>query len=341
MVRTKKLLEGLGGDGVTVRSLADWTRSAGVYVSLKCSRQRGTIPLPPQLIGVAKMKDAAKEAYANYVSLGRISFIPAEDEARLMKVESAIRYQLGRRTVSNGFMPLSKYDTFKVEFMDAKFNYFVERDRILSNWDTLVRSFTEAVTAVVEESSLLQHDKDKLCKEILEKIPSKEAYANSFSMSLVVQTFPAQPDVQNLPQELSADVLNTWKDTVLENAVECISSLAQEVFDMCSGVAAKYADRGNINGNSLNGLIVMGQRIVENNLFRNPTLKEASDLLKSLQTIAPNAVDEQEEVVENVLIALYQYSVETGMELTMPKRGLSKANLEAMIKLRNGVSKSA
>lgn len=341
MVRTKKLLEGLGGDGVTVRSLAEFTRSAGVYVSLKCSRQRGTIPLPQQLIGVAKMKDAAKEAYANYISLGKISFIPAEDEARLMKIESAIRYQLARRTVSNGFMPLSKYDSFKVEFMDAKFNYFVERDRILSNWDDLVQAFTVAVRAVVEESNLLDRDKDNLCKEILARIPSKEVYRDSFSMNLVVQTFPAQPDVANLPQELSADILTTWKDAVLDNAVECISTLTQEVFDMCSGVAAKYAERGDINGNSLNGLITMGQRIVENNLFQNPTLKEASDLLKSLQTIAPEDADEQEGVVEDVLVSLYQYSLETGMDLTLPKKGLSKSNLDAMVKLKTRVSKPA
>lgn len=334
MVRTKKLLEGLGGDGISIRSLANFTRNAGVYVSLKCSRLRGTIPLPPQLIGVTKMKDKAKEAYASYVSLGHLSFIPAEDEARLMKVESAIRYQLNRWTVANGFMPMSRYDVFKIEFMDAKANYFIERDRVLSNWDALVNSFKNAVDAVVEESTLIPSDKEKLKKEILCKIPTKEAYAESFSMRLIVQTFPAQPDVQNLPQELSADVLNTWKDVVLENAVECISSLAQRVFDLCSSVAAKYADRGDINGNSLNGLIAMGQRITENNLFQNPTLTKAADQLKSLQTVAPTDVDEQEEVVESVLISLYQYSQETGMDLVLPKRGLPKATLDAMVSRR-------
>lgn len=334
MVRTKKLLEGLGGDGVTVRTLAEFTRNSGVYVSLKCSRNRGTIPLPQQLIGVSTMKDAAKEAYANYVSLGRISFIPYQDEARLMKIESGIRYLLMRRTVSNGFMPLEKYEAFKVEFQDAKFNYMVERDRILNKWDDLVAAFKTAVTAVVDESRLLQADKEKLCKELMAKIPSKEAYANSFSMNLVVQMFPAQPDVASLPQELSADVMNTWKDAVLDNAIECIASLTQEVFDMCSGVAAKYADRGTINGNSLNGLISMGQRIMENNLFRNPILNEAANLLKSLQTIASEATDEQEEVVENVLISLYQYSMETGMELETGKKGLSKKTLETMVSLK-------
>lgn len=338
MAQIKKLLEGLGGEGVTVRSLAEYMSNAGAYVTLSCSRRRGTIPLPAQLIGVNKMKDEAKEAYAKYVSLGNLCFIPAEYEAKLAKVESAIRYKLDRMTVSNGFMLLRRYDAFKAEFQQAKDDYFAERDRILNDWDQLVKNFTVAMDAVLAESKLLKRDKLRLRKELLDRIPSKDVYASSFQMSLTVKVLPAMPDVSNIPKNVGNDVLASWKETVIDNAVDCIATLIQDAFNLCSGVAAKYAIRGDINGNSINGLVSMGQRIKENNVFRNPILTESANLLTSIKDISPELADEQEEVVEQVLVDLYQYSIETGLELTLPKKGLSKENLNTMVELKKMLS---
>lgn len=333
MIQTKKLLEGLGGDGVNVRSLANYTKGQGVYVFLNIGRKRGTIPLPKQLIGLNKMGDEAKAAWESYVSLGNIRFIPAEDEAKLQAIEGSLRYQLHKRTLSNGFMPMEKYLVFKTIFENVRDDYLAERDHILSKWPDLVASFTEAIDTILKENKkMLKRDKISLRKELLAKIPSKESYGNSFLIRLMVETFPDQPDVTDLPPELSGDVLATWKEATVQNAVECIASLTQEVFDLCSHCASRYAERGEINGNNLNALISMSQRIQENNLFQNPILKDASALLKTLATTQD--ADDQEEIVENVLVSLYQYGKETGMELEIGKKGLSKEALEAMASLK-------
>lgn len=334
MLQTKKLLEGLGGDGVSIRSLANYTKKSGVYVFLNIGRKRGTIPLPKQLVGLNKMGDEARAAWESYVSLGNIRFIPAEDEAKLQAIEGALRYQLHKRTLSNGFMPMEKYLVFKPIFEATRDEYLAERDTILAKWPDLVSAFTEAIDVILKENKkLLKRDKIALRKELLSKIPSKESYKNSFSIRLMVETFPEQPDVTDLPPELSSDVLATWKEATVQNAVECISSLCQEVFNLCSHCASRYAERGEINGNNLNALISMSQRITENNLFQNPILKEAADLLKKLQ--ATTDADDQEEIVEGVLVSLYQYGKDTGMEMEIGKKGLSKEALEAMVSLKS------
>ena len=335
MKQTKKLLKGLEGDGINVRALANFSSENGIYVNLRCYRIRGRISLPSELIGVQKMSDQAKEAYASYVSLGQLSFIPAEDDAKLAKIEAAIRYKLLKATISNGFMPLKKYTSFKVEFENAKGCYFVERDRLLANWDDLMRNFTKAVDTILEESThLMDKDRVRIRSEILDRIPGKKEYANSFRMSLDVQTFPAKPDITKLPEELSDDVLNSWKDAVLDNAVSCIESTTQDVFDLCSGIAFRYSTTRKINGNSINGLIAMSTQITENNLFRNPILTASAKKLDEIKKIPPAQVDDLEEIVEDVLLDLYQYAHETGMEIKLPKKGLSKSNLDAMLKLR-------
>lgn len=343
MAQVQKLLEGLNqtGDGITVRSIADFTAGNGIYVSLHCSRHRGRIPLPSQLVGVQKMKDEAKAAYANYISLGSLNFIPAEDEAKISGIESAIRWKVDRRTITNGFMSISKYEGLKNEFLMAREEYFQERDRLIANWDDLVKNFISAVDAILAASKLLKRDKINLRKELLSNIPTKERYAASYGMTLDVRTFPSVPNLNMIPQELGEDVINSWKEVVLNNAVDCISALTQDVFDLCSCVAASYADRGDINGHRMNSLVAMGTKIKENNLFRNPMLANASEQLLRIQNLSENSVDEIEEIVEDVLITLYQYCQETGVTLKLPKKGLPKEVLENMVALRTNQTQIA
>lgn len=334
MANMKKLLEGLGGDNINVRTLADYTANSGVYASIHIGRLRGTIPLPAALIGVKteKMKEETQEAFANYVTLGSLRIIPAEAEAKLARIEGAIRYKLERSSIVDGFIPMGRYLVFKNEFEEARTAYFAERDNVLATWETLVADFTVAVDAILVASKLLKREKILLRKELLDAVPDKEYYSGSFSMGLSVRAFPGQPDTSSMDKAISQDLLTSWRDAVVENATACIGTLVQNVFDLCSSAASRYATTGCGNGNSLNGLIAMGDKIKETNVFRNPLLKEAGEKLAGLNL--SDSPDEQEEIIEDVLLSTYVYAQETNLDLTFPKKGLSKTVLDGMKALK-------
>lgn len=335
MATIKKLLEGVGEDGVSIRALAKYTANQGVFVTLTCRRSHGTISLPPQLLGVRQdlMTDKAQNAMASYIKLGCMSFIPATDEASLQKIEGAIRYKLGKATISNGFMSLGNYETFKEEFQQAREDYMAARDLILLKWDTLLTQFQQGISDILDGVNLDPEFHESLRKQLTAAIPSKNAFADSFSMTLNVMAFPTQPtDLENCSEALQKDLKESWGRTVTENVISCISATAQDAFDLCSSVAARYAVKNDISGRSTDALIAMAQKIRGNNVFRNPLLESTAKKLDSIKKIS--APDQQEDMIEEVLIDLYQYSKEAGFALVLPKKGVSRENLENMLQMR-------
>ena len=328
---TKKLLEGLGGDGISVRALATYTMSVGVYVDVHCSRYRGCMTLPRRLVIKGKLKDETKEAYDKFVKLGSLCFIPREYEAQFCNIERNARNIVARDAIADGFVPTERYMELKTDFEQLRDEYAFARDCVVDNWDEIMADFETGVDTMITSARILKRDRPGFKKAILNMVPSKEKYKKSFSLSLGVRAFPGMPDTSVLDPAIQKDVLVSWKDMVVENATVCIGALAQEVFTMCNNVAARYAETDNINGNSTNSLILLGEKVKKNNVFSNPLLQEAGDNLCGLSKMA-DSIDRQEEVIEDVLMRVYQYAKDTGIELKFDaKKGLTQDILENML----------
>ena len=328
-MNTKKLLAGLGGDGISVRSLANYTSSNGVQVSVHVGRYRGTISLPPQLIIKGKLGEKTQKVYDEYISLGTLRFIPREYESVLASIESSARYKLFNSTIIDGFMPISKYIVYKEEFEELRNEYFLSRDIILMIWDDVIKDFKTGLDELMDAAGVTAYERGGLKDSILKQLPSKEQYSNSFSFALSVKAFPAQPDFSMFDEAVGKDIKESWMSLVVDNALNCISALAQDVFSMCSSAVAKYVEKGVINGKTINGLIVLGEKVKENNMFCNPLLQSVGESLCKLVNI--DNPDDQEELVEGVLLEIYEYCQNTGVELKINNKGLPAKTLETML----------
>ena len=327
---SKTLFEGLG-DGVNVRVLASHMLSKGMFVEIKCSRNRGTISMPP-ILQSEGFRGEAKEAYKTYVSSGRFSIIPDHYERALDKVESGIRYQLTKACITDGFMSFSDFDTFKIEFAAAVDNYNAVRDSIVDKWDDIVEDFKAGLEFIISGYELGEREAEAVRKEVYAAIPSKEDYRDSFRLTVKVRPFEARPDVSLYPPALGKEMTEDWAETVVESATACIAACAQDVFTICSGIVSRYVDQAYINGNSINGLASVASRVRRNNLFNNPLLESAADRLEKLQDI--DNVEEQEMVIEDVLLDIYSYCKKNDVHLDIVKKGLPAKTLDQMLALR-------
>ena len=329
---SKALFEGLG-DGVNVRVLASHMASKGMFVEICCSRNRGTVSMPAILQQSERFKGETREAFKTYVSNGRFSIIPARYDKELDKVESAIRYKLSKACITDGYMSLTDFEAFKIEFNAAVDDYNTVRDSIVNLWDNIVEDFKAGLEYILSGYELGMREVAAVRKEIYDAIPSKEDYRNSFKLTVKVRPFDAQPDVSLYPPDLGKEMTEDWIETVVENATSCIAACAQDVFTICSGIVARYVDQSYINQNSINGLMSVAGRVRRNNLFNNPLLASAADRLEKLQNIGD--IDEQEMVIEEVLLDIYSYCKQNNVHLEIVKKGLSKKTLEQMLALRS------
>lgn len=328
---SKTLFEGLG-DGVNVRVLASHMLSKGVFVEIRCSRNRGTISMPPTLQQAERFKGEVKEAYKTYVSGGRFSIIPDNYDKALSQVESRIRYQLTKTCITDGFMSLSDFDAFKIEFAAAVDDYNALRDSIVDVWDDIVENFKAGLEFIISGYELGEEKAAAVRKEVYAAIPSKEDYRDSFRLEVRVRPFESQPDISLYPPALGKEMTEDWAETVVESATACIAACAQDVFTICSGIVSRYVDQASINGNSINGLASVASRVRRNNLFNNPLLESAADRLEKLQSI--DNVDEQEMVIEEVLLDIYSYCKKNDVHLDIVKKGLTAKTLDQMLALR-------
>lgn len=314
---TKKMLEGLGLDDVSVTDLAEYISQSGVFVSLHIKRCRGTIALPPRAVGVRvdRMGEEAKQAYRNIVRLGNLTFIPKEDENELVSIESALRRQLYDYSTADGFVPANLFDAFKADFVRLKGEYLAQRDVIADKWDDLVKEFSERVQKMLAGIRMLQRDRVQLHYRIMGSLPSKERYLNSFEVTMSVKAYPAVSLLSTtLPENVQEAVKDSWAQATIALAEQSILSLLVDVFDSVNDAVRGYMKTGTIHGRRLNGLVRLGERLKRMNMFANPVVNETAELLTKLPNQDLTAAESQ---LEQCIVNIYRYTDSVGFELSL------------------------
>lgn len=327
---TAKLLEGIGAESANVKDLARYTAKSGVFVRIRIGRSRGCIGLPPKAVGVRtdRMKKDALDAYHSLVNLGNLVFIPKEMDNELSRLDNQIRRKLARYTTTDGFMPVRLYEAFKSDFQKLQAEYLAQRDIIIDAWDDLTTAFANNVRTMLDGIRMPKRDRAKLYDTIMKNLPSKTFYANSFYMKMEVSAFPVEPQSGALDPGIAADIDEAWQDNVVSNAVKSIASCLVSTFEAANKAIKSYVKRGAFPYKSFQGLVDLGGRIRNLNVFSNPAIAEVSNILSKLDS--ENQL-EAEEQVEYCMAYIYDYAKSTGIDIDLSDSALDEKALDGIL----------
>lgn len=341
MSNQQKLLEGLGGEGVilNVRSLAKFMASNAVLVRSRVGRMRGNIPLPEALYAFkpSKLTSTASLFYSERVSQGHLNFIPREDEASLTALEKRLRRAVESKTLADDFMPTVAYEALRRDFERIRADYFEKRDEILSNWGTLQSNFETGARELLENIRMPKQIRAKLLADFLSQVPSAERYGESFSMSLTVHAFPAESgSLEGLNQSLAADMSETWKDEVVATALLSIENRVGAGWVKLLSAMKQYMSTDKIKSNTIDSLIRFCDELSWKNLFRNRLLDE---LCAAGKELAKGTSDEQAQVVEDCIVAIFGYAKESKIDLDFKGSPYTVNELEDLLSIHEHRSK--
>jgi len=339
--KSKKLLEGLGGEGINVTpaKLAHMVAESGFNVTVHIGRMRGSVMLPPSAIGLdlGNMSKSQQDFYNDYVDVGTLNFIPKEQyEKKFQKIEGNIRYKCFKKCLIGTFMPAVRYRAFKEEFLEASVAYMAIRDSVVANWDYIIKEFSNGVCEMLKNADLTEEQRKAIHAQIMATVPAVNAYMKSFYMRLSITTFPMQSgaDIFKADERISADVQTTWNENIVSTTCGSIEAQIRESFLKANTSLKYFLKRGDIPAKSKTALTQHGQELQAYNVFRNPEIKRLGDLL-AVELVKTTTSEDAAEVIEDAILGIYAYAKDTKIALDMGKSQFSIEKLEKMFANRN------
>lgn len=328
--KVQEMLVGLEGEKVQIENIDKYFQEQGVVVRVHVGRIRGNFELTPVTLGVNMQSDEVKQFFKDHVKNGSMSFIPLSIEKSFQRVENRIRMALSRKAIGydNRYMPIEVYKEYAEEVKNAKEEYFEIRDTVLSQWDQLKANFKANLEIALSEMNPM--DKERIERAILEKYPSKDAYANSFYMKTSLKAFPVMANISLLDEDL--------KEDVKESALEDNLSMVHEVLGICFNEAFQIAntiykafDRNRKLPNKTKGSLSNAiKSIKKKNLLKHPSIVELIDDLDTLYQTSET--DEAIEISESILARSYGEAADLNLIGYIDTRDceLSQSDLEIL-----------
>ena len=328
--KVQEMLVGLEGENVQIENIDKYFQEQGVVVRVHVGRIRGNFELTPVTLGVNMQSDEVKQFFKDHVKNGSMSFIPLSIEKSFQRVENRIRMALSRKAIGydNRYMPIEVYKEYAEEVKNAKEEYFEIRDTVLSQWDQLKANFKANLEIALSEMNPM--DKERIERAILEKYPSKDAYANSFYMKTSLKAFPVMANISLLDEDL--------KEDVKESALEDNLSMVHEVLGICFNEAFQIAntiykafDRNRKLPNKTKGSLSNAiKSIKKKNLLKHPSIVELIDDLDTLYHTSET--DEAIEISESILARSYGEAADLNLIGYIDTRDceLSQSDLEIL-----------
>jgi hypothetical protein len=315
--KTKELIKTLMDEGsiVGIEDLGRYIKQQGLIVHEHIGRKRNYVETNPKMFGVdtANNGEELAELFKEHIQMGKISFLPSKYEKKLANLESSVR--MARRRASIGyedsFMTLEIYRGFKEEFDNRKKEYFDIRDEILGMWEGLMRRFSDILK--ISLVKLNNVDKDVLYAAIMQKLPSKKDYENSFRMWLTVKAFPVTENLDMFDESIQSQIRDGLNEDTITTLYDIIGNTLDDAFESVSKVLWAIQKNDKIANKTFGSIRKTADRIGQKNIFHNPKIEE---IRLAILVICSNSneVEVVAEQSEHLLSIIYGYAKELGIE---------------------------
>ncbi|MEK3955999.1 MULTISPECIES: hypothetical protein [unclassified Psychrobacillus] len=310
--KTKELIDELKGKGhiSSMEDLSKFIQKTGLVVSETVGRRRSHIEVNPKVYGVnlTDKNEETQKFFADHVKLGKINFIPDTLDKELGNAESSVR--TARRRACIGFddkyMPIETYKTFLRKFEEHKKRYFETRDRIVVQWESLMKQFEKSLRASLDDLNAV--DQEIVVTSILAKIPSREEYKESFYMDLEVKPFPVMENLDMFEDDIKETIAQGMQGESVTTMYEIIASCLNDGFQQVSAVLSTIERGNSVTQKSKTALQDAAKRIKQKNILSNDRVNGIAAQMDKTSRISDQ--DEIAERAESIASQIIGYAEE-------------------------------
>lgn len=305
----KKIAEQLKKDGIPlgVEDLNKYIRKKGLITRVHIGGKTCEFSIDPKIFGVDVEKENSGEFWKNYVRQSKISLLPREYISKIKAPMMRVRQRLIQKTIgyNNSFMLVDDFEDFK-KYVDEQREEMMNIVRSVSGeWDRLVYEFSNTLDGFMAEINSTDAD---VKQKIMDSIPSKETFIDSFYMRISVKTFPVAENLDIFDESVRKDIENEMMRDATRLYYDITGSALSKAFDALNSIDQKGI--GDKKGTRLlekakKTIDELSSRNTFNNVNLTEIIKSANDALNVPELMLS-------ESVEAVMARIYSYAVSTG-----------------------------
>lgn len=329
----------LGDVKVGIEDINKYITQQGVVVRVSVGGGRNSYHISPKIYGIKenKLTDEGKEFMDEHIRNGSIVFIPKNYEKKLRAIESKLKKQLRELSVGydNTFLPLTSYTEFKEYFDKCKSEYFQIRDELVERYSSMHERFITIAKQSLKD--LEAYNAENELQNIINKLPNKEEFKNSFKMKITVSAFPTIENIDMFDENIQEDIMAMSKRDTDDLVKDATVSVINEGVMSLSSVIKNGSENDRIHQRVLYGLKNGIERMSTKNIFANQKLESMRDEMIELSKKENDDVDSIVEFAERILANLYNYAIELKIsnDINLKNCPFSKEKLISVYELYN------
>lgn len=309
-----------------VTDISDYIEGVILVGDIHIHRASGTTVLNKKMLGINTDSIGVDDFFKNYTKDGTIYLIPTNKNSvggRLNSLTANIRQRMSASYFNRDrkWMTVDSYLNFKEFLKEKEEDFFAIRDEIVSNWDIYYNKFEEDLRFAFRNLHTVEADSH--IKKILDSMPTKNKFADSFALDFDVYLMPGCDISQITDKGILEDLKAGETKRVLEYFNGVIGTALDYAFQKVSNAYESTSFSVSKTGTAVptKTLVALGNVPVE--LRSRKILKDSGFLLEevavsieemtsSLQTIMDmtDALD----LIMDTASLIYGYSVELSLE---------------------------
>lgn len=249
------------------------------------------------------LTDDSRALLSKHTKEARIQLVPKDDEdlKAIGRIGNNLRKKIEALSIGydNSFIPKDKFDELEEYFMKCEEDFNLHKERLVSRYGEFAENFVRIVRNSLRDFKA--EDGEIETQRILDRIPTREQFEDTFEMSLYISDFP----------ELEGHGERMKEDSVRELVKDSMLNVVEHSLTALSKVIIAGADNGKIHHNTLGGIKNACENIKQGNVFDNPVFEKlGAEMLEIVNTDAEEAI----EITERLMGEFYMYAIHKGIE---------------------------
>lgn len=321
---------------IKVENIDFYVKEEGAIVSTSFHGGKNSYKISPKAFGVKdkQLSEDSREFLKDYVRDGSVTFIPNKEYKELKSIESRVKKRVRELSIgyNNSFVPMNSINELVAYFEKAKDEFFDIRDRLVEDYSNMIQKFEKIVAQSIKD--LDAHEAEEEYNRIMEQIPSKEDFKNSFNAEMFIYSFPTIEDISKLTEETKEFISKQQEETEKKIIFEATVNIMNEIASTLISILVSDKTKGRIHHKTLKGIDSASDRVREKNIFGNEKLERIRIEMVEMPRTDIDLISQE---AERLLAEVYMYAkdLELEKELNLRECPLKPKELEMIYSLYN------
>lgn len=263
----------------------DIYRGCLVEVKPHIGRCRPIVSLPKELtecrrLGNAELSVEERAFVDKNLAAGRIIFMP-DKEKELQQIEARARNMCRKSLLIQDYMLYDLYGSVAEQFNNEREAYFAKRDEIALIWGERIGEFSRGLLDFVTACGVPEEDVVMWHKNLMNQLPSYDAWKNSFTFRLEAHEYPSVPGT--LP-----GMDEKWRENTRDLARTLVANQVTELFNQTAKIM-RQIQRDSIRTKSVKILIEIANKIVNTAAVQEDEMVIVAKCFSKLQNYDPES----------------------------------------------------